>query len=288
MTAQENSSAPMSSAPTPILCFVLTVIVMTIFFSFTATLQPVRDLAAPEIDRDPDEPVHEMGRNLNQKRRRRRAERAAATVEAVTSPPFTNLTHVPDATCHPAEHTGYAGDGAVVWGLGKPGFHLPDAASCCRACQQHNAICGQPGGRGKQWWPEKDMYGNARTDLHCGGDTSVACTIWTWCPVERCFAFDIHKHEFGECWLKFQKGDNPPYTRPKDPHEGHKVYPEIMRHAPRKIWPWSVKEEIWSGPMPKEVPWMSGVLAPADTQIVSSPPNDKWRERWCAKHGPCD
>ena len=134
----------------------------------------------------------------------------------------------------------------------------------------------------------KDMYGNARTDLHCGGDTSVACTIWTWCPVERCFAFDIHKHEFGECWLKFQKGDNPPYTRPKDPHEGHKVYPEIMRHAPRKIWPWSVKEEIWSGPMPKEVPWMSGVLAPAETQIVSSPPNDKWRERWCAKHGPCD
>ena len=50
----------MSSAPTPILCFVLTVIVMTIFFSFTATLQPVRDLAAPEIDRDPDEPVHEI------------------------------------------------------------------------------------------------------------------------------------------------------------------------------------------------------------------------------------
>ena len=94
--------------------------------------------------------------------------------------------------------------------------------------------------------------------------------------------------QFGECWLKFQKGDDPPFTRPKDPHFGHKVYPEIMRHAPRKIWPWAVDEKIWQGPMPYHVPWMSGVIAPADQQIVSSPPNDKWRERWCQKHGPCD
>ena len=63
--------------------------------------------------------------------------------------------------------------------------------------------------------------------------------------------------------------------------------PEIMRHAPRKIWPWAVDEKIWQGPMPKYVPWMSGVIASPETTITSSPPNDKWRERWCAKHGPC-
>ena len=97
----------------------------------------------------------------------------------------------------------------------------------------------------------------------------------------------MHRHEFGECWLKFQKGEDPPFTKPKDPHFGHKTYPEIMRHAPRKIWPWNVAEDIWTGPMPKYVPWMSGVLAPAGVTIESSPPNDKWRERWCAKHGPC-
>ena len=83
------------------------------------------------------------------------------------------------------------------------------------------------------------------------GDASVACTIWTFCPEERCFAFDIHKHEFGECWLKWQSVN---HTHPKDPHEGHKTYPTIMRHAPRKIWPWAVSEEIWTGPMPAEVP----------------------------------
>lgn len=239
-------------------------------------------------------PQFEEGRSLGAAgKRRRRLRRAAASASPppLSSPVVTtnNLTHVPDPRCHAAVHTGYAGDGAVVWGLGKPGFHLPDAASCCRACMAHNEICGAPNARGKSWWPE-------RPEMHCGGDRSVACTIWTWCPEERCFAFDIHKHEFGECWLKFQKDvPNTPnlpntqtITRPKDPHFGHKTYPEIMRHAPRKIWPWAVSEEIWKGPMPLQVPWMSGVIAPAEALIVSAPPNDRWRERWCAKHGPCD
>ena len=84
--------------------------------------------------------------------------------------------------------------------------------------------------------------------------------------------------------LKYQDSDP---TRPKDPHFGHTTYPEVMRHAPRKIWPWAVKEEVWPGPMPLNVPWTSGVLAPADAKIVSSEPNDRWRERWCKKHGPC-
>ena len=40
-----------------------------------------------------------------------------------------------DPTCHTAAHTGYSGDRAVVWGLGKPGFHLNTSAECCNACK---------------------------------------------------------------------------------------------------------------------------------------------------------
>ena len=98
--------------------------------------------------------------------------------------------------------------------------------------------------------------------MKCG---LAACSnIWTDCPVERCFAFDIHKHEFGECWLKWQSVN---HTHSKDPHEGHKTYPTIMRRAPRKIWPWAVASLIWTGPpadAARAVPWTSraaGVLA---------------------------
>ena len=44
---------------------------------------------------------------------------------------------VADATCHARANTGYAGDGALVGGLGKPGFHLAGASECCTACQAH-------------------------------------------------------------------------------------------------------------------------------------------------------
>jgi len=89
-----------------------------------------------------------------------------------------------DPTCHTAEHTGYSGDRAVVWGLGKPGFHLKDAAECCKACQAHAATCSQKGAHAKSWWP-------SRPEMTCGGNPP--CNVWTFCPVERCFAFDIHK-----------------------------------------------------------------------------------------------
>ena len=181
-----------------------------------------------------------------------------------------------DPTCHTAEHTGYSGDRAVVWGLGKPGFHLRDAGECCKACQAHAATCSKPGAHSKSWWPD-------RPEMTCGGNPP--CNIWTFCPEERCFAFDIHKHVAGECWLKQQAVN---HTNPKDPHEGHKTYPNVMRFSPRKIWPWAVAEDIWTGPMPESIPWVSGVLAPADATITSAPPDDKWRRKWCAKHGPCE
>ena len=56
-----------------------------------------------------------------------------------------------------------------------------------------------------------------------------------------------------------------------------------MRSSPREIWPWAVDKKIWAGGIPEQVPWISGVLAPADAIIVSAPADDRWRQRWCGK-----
>jgi hypothetical protein len=165
--------------------------------TLNSTLERARDELDDRFERN--------GRELGVRRWRRKHARATAKANASSLPSTAGAF---DARCHAREHTGYAGDGAVVWGLGKPGFHLPDAPTCCRACIAHNEVCSLPESRGKRWWPD-------RPDMRCGGDPSTACTIWTFCPIDRCFAFDIHKHEFGECWLKFQKGTDPPYTQPK-------------------------------------------------------------------------
>ena len=145
--------------------------------------------------------------------------------------------------------------------------------------QAHAAVCGQPGNQAKSWWP-------ARPELKCGGNPG--CNIWVYCPEEQCFAFDIHVHTKGECWLKQQRSPNGAtnLTRPKDPHEGHTTFPAAMRKSPRKVWPWAVDPKIWAGGIPEHVPWISGVLAPADAVVRSAPADDQWRKRWCDKHGP--
>ena len=181
---------------------------------------------------------------------------------------------VADATCHARMHTDYMGERAPVWGLGNPGFHLKDAAECCAACQAHAAVCGKPNAHSKSWWP-------ARPELRCGNNPG--CNIWVFCPEKQCFAFDIHVHTQGECWLKQQHAN---ITRPKDPHEGHTSFPEAMRASPREVWPWAVDKKIWGGGIPEKVPWISGVLAPADATVVSARADDQWRKRWCDKHGP--
>ena len=113
----------------------------------------------------------------------------------------------------------------------------------------------------------------------------AGCNIWVFCPEKQCFAFDIHVHMEGECWLKQQHAN---ITRPKDPHEGHVAFPAAMRKAPRKTWPWAVDPKIWPGEIPEHVPWISGVLAPADAVIRSAPADDRWRKRWCDRYGGCD
>ena len=175
------------------------------------------------------------------------------------------------ATCHAKAHASYVGDGAAVWGLG---FHLKSAAECCRACMAHAEVCGAPGASKAAWWPD-------RPDLKCG--RSPACNIWGFCPEQQCFALDIHRHLYGECWLKFQR-EQPHF--PKDNFGGVPTYPQSLVDAPRERWPWRVSPRIWPGPVPRYVPWTSGVLAPADATITSQPTNG-WRKSWCAKHE-CD
>ena len=204
------------------------------------------------------------------RRKRHVAEEMKAATHYI---PAANSTYL-DATCHMRLHSGYAGDGAVVWG---GNFKLSSAGECCTACQAHAAVCGKDDSHGKVWWPQ-------RPDMRCGRGLRV-CSIWTFCPEEQCFAFDVHRHVRGECWLKFQLSDP---TRPKDPFEGHINFPEALRSSPRKIWPWAVEKSLWLGHMPTHIPWTSGVLAPANATIVSAEPNDKWRQRWCTKYGPCE
>lgn len=193
---------------------------------------------------------------------------------AALSAPPPSPAGVADKTCHARLHTDYMGERAPVWGLGNPGFHLNDAAECCAACQAHAAVCGKPGSQSKSWWP-------ARPELRCG--SNPGCNIWVFCPEKQCFAFDIHVHTQGECWLKQQSSN---ITGPKDPHEGHTAFPAAMRRSPRKVWPWAVEEKIWPGEIPELVPWISGVLAPADAVVSSARADDQWRKRWCDKHGP--
>ena len=59
----------------------------------------------------------------------------AAVATAAAAPSAAVMAPRADPTCHTAAHTGYSGDRAVVWGLGKPGFHLNTSAECCDACK---------------------------------------------------------------------------------------------------------------------------------------------------------
>merc|ERR1712087_971528 len=115
-------------------------------------------------------------------------------------------------------------------------------------------------------------------------DSPASCMAGSAENPQQCFAFDVHRHLAGECWLKHQRQN---HTRPKDPFEGHSTFPIEMRVAPRAVWPFPVKKRIWHGPVPEHIPWISGVLAPPDATIVPVLGRDQWWRRWCAKHGPC-
>ena len=85
-----------------------------------------RPRRTPRSDASPEaEPPHPAAHVAEPAVAAGRSVRPAAAAAAVTD----------DPTCHTAAHTGYSGDRAVVWGLGKPGFHLNTSAECCDACK---------------------------------------------------------------------------------------------------------------------------------------------------------
>ena len=85
-----------------------------------------RPRRTPRSDASPEaEPPHPAAHVAEPAVAAGRSVRPAAAAAAVTD----------DPTCHTAAHTGYSVDRAVVWGLGKPGFHLNTSAECCDACK---------------------------------------------------------------------------------------------------------------------------------------------------------
>lgn len=174
--------------------------------------------------------------------------------------------------CNPWPHMGYSAEHSFTWGAS---FKVKDERECCQACLAHNRTCGQPGSAGKTFWHASLQPGGSKC-----GNVGLGCNVWTYCPEERCFAFDIHNHTRNECWLKHS-------TTPLTPAVGSGgPYAPEMRAAPRKFWPWAVALDVWPWPMPEQASWTSGVLTAPGAQIAPQRPNIN--RMFCeSKHGPC-
>ena len=155
------------------------------------------------------------------------------------------------------------------------GFKVADARECCDACRAHARVCGQPGSAGREFFTPSLGSGSARCHNE-EANARRACNVFAYCPLERCFSFDIHRHERHECWLKYD-------VSPERPAAGTSgEYPAAMVAAPREKWPWAVAEDVWAEPMPKLNTWLSGALLPR-----GSPPAQAKAphtiEAWCER-----
>lgn len=118
-------------------------------------------------------------------------------------------------SCHARDGFDISGDAAFVWGLS---FHVKSASECCRACSQHQRLCGKG----------EESKGKVFTDdgRRCTARRSRTCNAWVFCGGPRCFSYDVHNHTFGECWLKHESNEpNPIAVGP--------TLPAAMRAAPR-------------------------------------------------------
>ena len=99
--------------------------------------------------------------------------------------------------CHARNGLDLSGDAAYVWGTG---FHVENAATCCKACAAHRATCGANGSKGNPvYWDD------GKHKLRCGR-TRGRCNAFVFCAAAdgQCFSYDIHVHKTGECWLKHE------------------------------------------------------------------------------------
>lgn len=175
--------------------------------------------------------------------------------------------------------TSVSGDVAFTWGTGEHGFRVGDAAECCDACRAHARVCAGEESDGQVFWTPTRGSGEAR----CNKDAR-ACNVWAYCPLARCFSFDVHVHEQYECWLKHDPD-------PANPAAGTSgAYPAAMRAAPRERWPWAVATDVWPGQMPEMNTWLSGALLPRGSPPARAKPPHTLTE-WCARdenRGSCD
>mmetsp|Transcript_1203 Transcript_1203/g.2774 ORF Transcript_1203/g.2774 Transcript_1203/m.2774 type:complete len:221 (+) Transcript_1203:30-692(+) len=179
-------------------------------------------------------------------------------------------------SCHARDGYDLSGDAAYVWGLN---FHVTSTAACCRACAAHARVCSQAGSRGATFW--------TAPQARCSGRRN-ACNAWVFCAgtpstsgaEQRCFSYDVHNHTRGECWLKHE-------PNPANPIAAGPILPLAMRTAPRKKQPWAVARRIWPWPVPQNISWQSGILAPRAAQVWSTTRQPGWYERFCRRHGPC-
>mmetsp|Transcript_9244 Transcript_9244/g.33902 ORF Transcript_9244/g.33902 Transcript_9244/m.33902 type:complete len:270 (+) Transcript_9244:62-871(+) len=207
------------------------------------------------------------------------AQRKAAVDKWMTSSPRTSgESTVGNANfyqCRPEPHTGYGGE-TFTWGLD---FKVKDEGECCAACLAHARTCGT-GNEGTTFWHASKQAGPTK----CGRQ-HVACNTWTYCPLERCFSYDIHNHTQHECWLKFNADPAKPFVSSRG------NYPLALRQANREHWPYPVAESTWPWEMPESVSWTSGIInLEPSVQVDHGEAFSMagWYPHFCSKHGPCE
>lgn len=192
-------------------------------------------------------------------------------------------------------------------------FKVKDEGECCAACLAHARTCGT-GNEGTTFWHASKQAGPTK----CGRQ-HVACNTWTYCPLERCFSYDIHNHTQHECWLKFNADPAKPFVSSRyvdtssstpcirvqvhvDTWMMNSVaplflsicrgnYPLALRQANREHWPYPVAESTWPWEMPESVSWTSGIInLEPSVQVDHGEAFSMagWYPHFCSKHGPCE
>lgn len=181
-----------------------------------------------------------------------------------------------ELSCHARKGYDISGDAAFVWGLT---FHVNDEVECCRACAAHRLTCGQPSAQGKPFWRTPAELGKPQV-ARCSRSEKL-CNAFVYCPEERCFSYTPHNHSRHECWLKHEANVTHPIAHGPN-------FPEEMRRAPRKSWPWAVSNVTWPGSPPARVQWIAGLVLPRTERVWVEPQSPSWFTKFCnGQFGPC-
>ncbi|KAL6771610.1 hypothetical protein ACKKBG_A27080 [Auxenochlorella protothecoides x Auxenochlorella symbiontica] len=119
---------------------------------------------------------------------------------------------------------------AVRWGIGHT---QPSVEACAHACLTHEPV------------PQS------------GHLDELPCNAFVWCAAEGgCWEPDIHKHSFGDCWLKFTEGP---------------AAPEVNMRGEL-----SQRQRSQHPDAPTEVQWHAGAVLPRGVELR----NGSWSPRY--------